>query len=216
MIIWPPEFLRLARELTNAAGVLLIADEVLTGFGRTGKAFGCEHGPITPDLLCLSKALTGGYLPLGATLATESVYAAFLHEDRSRAFFHGHSFTGNALSCAVALESLAVFEEERCLQRVARLERLFGERLGRLAEFPSVQNPRVLGGVAAFEIVPRSGGGYLDTIGPTLAAAFLARGILLRPLGNTVYFMPPYVIDDDQVHEVFDAIEAVVGKQTPA
>ena len=97
MIIWPPEFLRLARELTTAAGVLLIADEVLTGFGRTGKTFACEHGPITPDLLCLSKALTGGYLPLGATLATESVYAAFLHQDRSRAFFHGHSFTGNAL-----------------------------------------------------------------------------------------------------------------------
>ena len=136
MIIWPVEFLNLVRELTRRHGTLLIADEVFTGFGRTGKMFACEHGPVTPDLMCLSKALTGGYLPLAATLVTEPLYQVFLSEDRGRGFLHGHSYTANPLGCAVALESLALFDQERRLDRVARLEELFTERLARIAGMP--------------------------------------------------------------------------------
>ncbi len=159
------------RELTRRHGVPLIADEVLTGFGRTGRLFACEHGPVAPDLLCLSKALTGGYLPLAATLASDEIYGAFLSTDRSRTFFHGHSFTGNALACAVALESLALFEEEDRLGRIARLERLFAGRLAALASHPAVAAVRSLGAMAALELAPASAGGYLDDARPAAAPA---------------------------------------------
>jgi adenosylmethionine-8-amino-7-oxononanoate aminotransferase len=207
MLIHDAGFLREVRQLTREHGVPLIADEVFTAFGRTGKLFACEHGPVEPDLLCLSKALTGGYLPLAATLCSEEIYAAFLSEDRAKTFFHGHSYTGNALACAVALESLALFEEEDRLGRIAGLERLFAARLERLAAYPHVVEVRGVGGIAAVELAPGSKGGYLDPLGPRLAAEFLERGVLLRPLGNVVYFLPPYVITDEEVGKVFDVIE---------
>jgi adenosylmethionine-8-amino-7-oxononanoate aminotransferase len=211
MLLHDGAFLREVREETRRRGIPLIADEILTGFGRTGRLFACEHGPIEPDLLCVSKALTGGYLPLSATLASEEIYTAFLSEDRSRTFFHGHSYTGNALACAVALESLALFDEEDRLGRLARLERLFAERLERLRSHPRVAEVRGLGGLAVVELRPESSGGYLDDVGPRLAAAFLDRGVLLRPLGNVIYFLPPYVITDEEAHGVFDVIEEVLA-----
>lgn len=214
MLVHPASFLCEVREQTRIAGVPLIADEILTGFGRTGRLFACEHGPIEPDLLCLSKGLTGGYLPFAATLASEEIYAAFLG-DADKTLFHGHSYTGNALACAVALESLAVFDDEDCLGRVARLERLFTERLERLRSHPEVAEVRGLGGLAAVELKPVSVGGYLDGRGPWLARQFLERGILLRPLGNTIYLLPPYVITDRQAHRVFDAIEEVLSLAAP-
>jgi adenosylmethionine-8-amino-7-oxononanoate aminotransferase len=215
MLVWPAEFLRSVRELCDRHGVLLIADEVFTGCGRTGKLFACEHGPVRPDLLCLAKALTGGVLPLAATLATEEVYGAFLSSDRSRTFFHGHSYTANALSCAVALESIALLVEEKALERVAALERLFASRLARLRGLAAVKEVRGIGAVAAVEFKePQSSGGaaggYLHELGPRLRDEFLRRDILLRPLGNVVYFAPPYVITDVEAHRVFDAIEEVV------
>ncbi|HXO20613.1 MAG TPA: adenosylmethionine--8-amino-7-oxononanoate transaminase [Thermoanaerobaculia bacterium] len=210
MIVHPPEFLRAVREETRRHGIPLIADEVLTGFGRTGRLFACEHGPIEPDLLCLSKALTGGYLPLAATLASAEVYESFLSEDLTRTLFHGHSYTGNALACAVAMESLALFDDQGCLARVARLERLFAERLERLASHPRVAATRAIGGMAALELEPAAQGGYLDGIGPRLAASFLAKGILLRPLGNVLYVLPPYVLTDDEAHHLFDVVEEVL------
>jgi adenosylmethionine-8-amino-7-oxononanoate aminotransferase len=211
MIIWPAEYLRSLGRLTRAHGVLFIADEVLTGFGRTGRLFACEHGPVAPDILCLSKGLTGGYLPLAATLATERVYEAFLSEDRTRALLHGHSYTANALACAVALESLSLMDEERSLERVARLERLFEERIERLRRLPAVLDARGIGAVAALDVRPSGGGGYMDSLGPRLSAEFLGRGIFLRPLGNVLYFLPPYAITDDEAHWVFDAIEDVLA-----
>jgi adenosylmethionine---8-amino-7-oxononanoate aminotransferase len=212
MIVLPAEFLREAREETRRRGIPLIADEVLTGFGRTGRLFACEHAGVEPDMLCLSKALTGGYMPLAATLASEEVYAAFLSEDRSRALFHGHSYTGNALACAVALESLAMLEEG-ALARVAGLERLFAERLARLAGHSCVAEVRGIGGIAALELAPGAagGGGYLSALGPRLYDAFLERGILLRPLGNVLYVLPPYAITDAEAHGVFDAIDEVLA-----
>jgi adenosylmethionine-8-amino-7-oxononanoate aminotransferase len=208
MIMWPAELLARIREACYRHGVLLIADEVLTGFGRTGRLFACEHAAVSPDICCLSKALTGGYLPLAATAATNAVYDAFLSDDRSRTFFHGHSFTANPLACAVALASLDLIEESRALERVGRLERLLRDGLSPLASLPTVLDVRVLGGVGVVELA--SDGGYLDSLGPRLYAAFLERGILLRPLGNIVYFMPPYVITDAEVDWVIQCIGDVV------
>ncbi|HLH39693.1 MAG TPA: adenosylmethionine--8-amino-7-oxononanoate transaminase [Bryobacteraceae bacterium] len=210
MIVWPVEFLTGVRQLCDRYRVLMIADEVLTGFGRTGKMFACEHGPVRPDIACLSKALTGGYLPLGVTAATEEIYASFLSNDRLKTFFHGHSFTANPLACAVALASLDLLIEDRSMDRVARLEALLRSRFTALRSRPVVADARILGGVAALEL--RAGqGGYLEPIGARLAAEFLSRGLLLRPLGNILYFMPPYVITDAEAHWAIDQIEEVLA-----
>lgn len=212
MIVWPPEFLQKVARLCRDHGTLLIADEVLTGFGRTGRLFACEHGPVQPDLICLSKALTAGYLPLGATVTTEAVFRAFLDDDRARAFFHGHSYTANPLACAVALASLDLFDGTPVLERVQRLERQMRDGLERLRGMPLVGDVRVIGGVGAVELTTSSPteGGYLDGVGPRLAAAFLRRGLLLRPLGNVLYFMPPYVVTDDEVQWALDQIAAEI------
>lgn len=192
MIVWPREFLGGVRRLCDRYGVLLIADEVLTGFGRTGRMFACEHAQVTPDILCLSKALTAGYLPLGVTAATDAIYEAFLSTDRGQTFFHGHSYTANPLACAVAIASLELFREHDVLERVGRLERQLKAGLEPLRSLPCVGDVRVIGGVGVVELVGDSG--YLADIGTRLGAAFLERDLLLRPLGNVVYFMPPYAI----------------------
>lgn len=211
MLLHPPSFLASVRDATREHGIPLIVDEVMTGFGRTGTFFASEHAAIEPDLMCVSKALTAGYLPLSATLASESIYQAFLSEDRGRTFFHGHSFTGNLLACAVALESLALFDDEDRLARVGEIEARFGAWLARLSDLPAVSATRHLGGMAALELTPSGAGGYLDDLGPRLSAAFLERGVLLRPLGNVLYVLPPYVISDDEIDLVFEHIESVVG-----
>jgi adenosylmethionine-8-amino-7-oxononanoate aminotransferase len=209
MIVWPAEFLAACRRLCDEHDTLLIADEVFTGFGRTGKMFACEHAAIAPDIICLSKALTAGYLPLGATVATERIYEAFLSDDRSRTFFHGHSFTANPLACAVAIASLELFAQDDVLGRVRRLEAQMRAALAPLASLAGVTDVRVLGGVGAIEL--RTGaGGYLDDVGQRLAAAFLERGLLLRPLGNILYFMPPYVITDEEAAWALDHVVDVV------
>lgn len=212
MLIWPREYLLHVREATRRRGIPLIADEVLTGFGRTGKLFACEHGPIEPDILCVSKALTGGYLPLSATLATREIYEAFLGDEGGLALLHGHSYTANALACAVALESLALFDEEPILERVARLEGLFRQRAGRLERLHGVRHVRSLGGLLAVEIAPRGEGGYFDAIGPALGRELLRRDILLRPLGSTLYFLPPYCITDAETSRVLDNIEEALAE----
>jgi adenosylmethionine---8-amino-7-oxononanoate aminotransferase len=214
MIVWPAEFLAGVRQLCDRSGTLLIADEVLTGFGRTGRMFACEHAGITPDLICLSKALTAGYLPLGATVATDAIYDAFLGDDHSTTFFHGHSFTASALACAVALTSLDLFEEEDILAKVGQMEAQLREGLSALRHLPAVGDVRVIGGVGAVELVPRSGGpgseGYLDRRGPGIGAALLSRGLLARPLGNVIYLMPPYVITPAQLDWAIEQISDVI------
>jgi adenosylmethionine---8-amino-7-oxononanoate aminotransferase len=215
MIMWPAEFLAGVRRLCDVYGVLMIADEVLTGFGRTGRMFACEHGPVTPDIVCLSKALTAGYLPLAVTAVTGAVFDAFLSDDHSRTFFHGHSFTANPLACAVAIASFDLLKENATLERVARLEAQLRNGLTPLSRLPIVGDVRVLGGVGAVELVSdrttKDAGGYLDQIGPRLSSAFLDRGLLLRPLGNVLYVMPPYVITDDEVDWVIAQIGDVLA-----
>jgi len=214
MIIWPAESLARVRELCYRHAVLMIADEVLTGFGRTGRMFACEHASVTPDILCMSKALTAGYLPMGATAVTNAVYDAFSSDDRAKTFFHGHSFTANPLACAVALASLDLFEEGNMLERIGRLERQLRDGLSPLASLPIVRDVRVIGGVGVVELASekttKDAGGYLDQLGPRLYNAFLERGLLLRPLGNVLYFMPPYVITDAEVDWVVECIGDVV------
>jgi adenosylmethionine---8-amino-7-oxononanoate aminotransferase len=216
MIVWPVEFLAGVRRLCSKYPTLMIADEVLTGFGRTGKLFACEHARIQPDLMCLSKALTGGYMPLGVTAASEPVFEAFLSQDRRKTFFHGHSFTANPLACAVARASLELLLTAGALDRVRDLERLFRSRRAALAALPMVGDIRILGGVMAIELVrdrdTRAAGGYLDRMGPELTARFLERGLLLRPLGNVLYFMPPYVIRDEEAHWALDQIEDILRR----
>jgi adenosylmethionine-8-amino-7-oxononanoate aminotransferase len=208
MIVWPREFLAGVRRLCDRQGVLMIADEVLTGFGRTGRMFACEHADVHPDLMCLSKALTAGYLPMGVTAATDAVYNAFWSDDRAKTFFHGHSFTANPLACAVALASLDLFGETDVLGRVNAFEQQVRAGFDALRSLPNVGDVRVIGGVGAIELAGE--GGYLDAIGPKLAAEFLERGLLIRPLGNVVYFMPPYVITEAETAWAIEQIGEVL------
>ncbi len=214
MVAWPSEFLAGVRSLCDRYGTLMIADEVLTGFGRTGRMFACEHASVTPDIICLSKGLTAGYLPMGVTAATESVYDAFLSEDRQKTFFHGHSYTANPLACAVGIASLDIFRDENVLGRIARLEGQLREGFELLRDLPRVGDVRVIGGVGVVELTSKlasyQGGGYFDQVGPKLARAFLERNILIRPLGNVVYFMPPYVISDQETAQALDTIRTVL------
>jgi adenosylmethionine-8-amino-7-oxononanoate aminotransferase len=206
MRIQPPEFLAELAARCREAGTLLIADEVLTGFGRTGRMFACEHAGVTPDILCLSKGLTGGVLPFAATLATEEIYDAFLSEDRGRTFFHGHSYTGNPLGCAVALESLRLFKEERTLERADAIGRRLRGGLEVLRE--SVADVRGIGAVWVVELLAK--GGYLADVGPKMATAALERGVLLRPLGNVLYAMPPLCLSDAEADRLAAVMVEVV------
>jgi adenosylmethionine-8-amino-7-oxononanoate aminotransferase len=206
MIVHPEEFLSGVRRLTAAHDVLLIADEVLTGFGRTGRMFACERAAVVPDLMCVAKGLTGGFLPLAATFATDRVHDAFMGNDRARTFFHGHSYTANPIACAAANASLRIFEREPVFERIAAIEQLHAARLPAFAAHPAVADVRHIGTVAAIELnVPDSG--YLSSLRPRLYEFYLSRGVLLRPLGNVVYILPPYVITPDQLNFVYDVIQ---------
>jgi adenosylmethionine---8-amino-7-oxononanoate aminotransferase len=212
MIIWKPSFVKRIRELCDKFNVLMIADEVLTGFGRTGKMFACEHAGISPDIICLSKALTAGYLPFGATVATEEIYEAFFSDDRKKTFFHGHSYTANPLACAVAIASLELFDSERTLANVERISQKFAEFALKVSKLNCVNNARSIGGVLAIDIYSENSG-YLSKIGPKLFKELLSRNILLRPLGNVLYFMPPYAISDAEIDwvlsEIFDVLKSL-------
>jgi len=205
MIVHPVEFLRKIRTLCTQHDVLLIADEVLTGFGRTGKMFACGLAGVAPDLMCLSKGITGGFLPMGATLCTDKVAAAFHSEDRLHTFYHGHSYTGNALACAAANASLQIFDDEPVFTRIAGIAKIHGERLEQFRNLPQVGETRHIGTIGAIELRAQDAG-YLSAMRPKLYRFFLDRGVLLRPLGNVVYVLPPYVISPEELHHVYDVM----------
>jgi len=187
----------------------LIADEVLTGFGRTGKMFACDLAGVAPDLMCLSKGITGGFLAMGVTVCTDRVEAAFRSEDRMHTFYHGHSYTGNALACAAANASLQIFEDEPVFDRIAAITKINAERLAGFSDFAVVGETRQIGTMGAIEL-RADDAGYLSAMRPKLYRFFLERGVLLRPLGNVVYVLPPYVISADELHQVYDVIEEAV------
>jgi adenosylmethionine-8-amino-7-oxononanoate aminotransferase len=204
-----PQFLQRLSQRLSQAGLPLIFDEVLTGFGRLGAMFACLKAGVTPDITCLSKGLTGGFLPLAVTVCTEEIYREFLGASFDRALAHGHSYTANPLGCAAALASLKLFAEEKSLERVAAMEVVHHQRLERLASHPLVCRPRASGSIAALEVAAPDPG-YSSSIGGRLKRLFLERRMLIRPLGNVVYLLPPYCIALEDLHRAYDAIEEVL------
>lgn len=198
-----PEFLRQVERRVRQAGALLIADEVMTGFGRTGDLFASQRAGIQPDLIALSKGLTGGFLPMGVTLAAEGIYADFIDRDPTRTFYHGHSFTANPLGCAAALASLDLLEADP--QRYRGIESRHRPHLVALSRHPAVRRPRLLGSVAAFNLAAGEAG-YLNPLGATLQRLVLEEGVFLRPLGQVVYLLPPLCISDEQLVRCYEAI----------
>ncbi|AXK71090.1 adenosylmethionine--8-amino-7-oxononanoate transaminase [Lysobacter sp. TY2-98] len=221
-----PAYLRRVRELCDAHGIFLIADEIAVGFGRTGTMFACEQAGIAPDLLCLSKGLTGGSLPLAAVLATQRIYDGFLDDSRERAFLHSHSYTGNPLGCAAALASLRIFESDDVIARNVGTASKLAERADAFRAHPRVVDVRQTGMVVAIEMtadVDAHDGTAVEIAGGRGLRAYreaIARGVLLRPLGDVLYWFPPYCIDDDALDLLADttrhAIDAAFGGPTCA
>lgn len=205
MLVYPPSILAAMREICAAFDVLFIADEVMTAWGRTGTLLACEQAGVEPDILCLSKGLTGGAIPLAVTMSSEPIYDAHLSQDRARMFYHSSSYTANPIACAAANANLAIWREEPVLARVADLARRQAEHLYALRSLPGVHNPRALGTITAIELGDRQGA-YLSDVGPQLMTKFRDKGLLLRPLGNTVYVMPPYCIDDRDLDQIYVTI----------
>ena len=203
MLIYPAHVLREMHAICARHGVLFIADEVMTGWGRTGTLLACEQAGVVPDLLCLAKGLTGGSMPLAVTMASAAIYDAHWSADRTKTFYHSSSYTANPIACAAALANLAVWREEPVLERIARLAARQAEGLARLAQVPGITNPRQCGTVIAVDYAA-SGAGYLSEIGPRLTAFFRENDVLLRPLGNTVYVMPPYCISAEDLGRIYD------------
>lgn len=205
MIVHPAEFLQRVRQMCTEFGVLLIADEVLTGFGRCGRMFACEIAGVVPDLMCLSKGLTGGVLPMGATVCTAEIHAAFLGDDSSRTFYHGHSYTGNPIAAAAGVASLKLFESEPVFERINSISKMHCERLSAIREHPAAGEVRSIGTMAAVE-VKADDAGYFSKLRPKLYDFFVDAGVLLRPLGNVIYILPPYVISAAELNFVHDRI----------
>jgi adenosylmethionine-8-amino-7-oxononanoate aminotransferase len=199
-----PSFLKRLVKTAREAGILVIFDEVATGFGRTGTLFAMEQADIIPDLVCLSKGLTSGYMPLAVTVAREPVFEAFLGDGFERALPHGHSFTANPLACAVALASLALFKEEKTLGRIARINQRHRAMMAELAARPDVTRLRLIGSILAFDV--KEAGGYQSSASRALRDWYIANGLNIRPLGPTVYLMPPYCITDEELTRAYQGM----------
>lgn len=203
-----PRFLQAARRLCTEHGVHLIADEIMTGFGRTGTMFAVEQAGITADLMCLSKGITGGYLPLSCVLSTDDIYAAFYDDDTARGFLHSHSYTGSALACRAALASLDIFARDNVIANNQATAARFNRLAAPLAAHPRVRHLRHLGMIWAFEVASDDA-----AFSRAFFSAALARGVLLRPIGKTVYFMPPYILRDEEfaalVERTIQVIDAI-------
>jgi adenosylmethionine---8-amino-7-oxononanoate aminotransferase len=211
MRIYPPWVLTEMKRICETYGVLFIADEVMTGWGRTGTLFACEQAGIAPDIGCYSKGLTGGSLPLAVTLARADIFDAHYSTDRTKTFFHSSSYTANPIACAAALANLEVWADEPVKARIARLSSWHSERLDRFRDDRRFTHVRQLGTIAALDLVA-SDAGYMATIGPALYQRFMARGLLVRPLGNTIYIMPPYCSTEDEIELVYEAIGDIVDE----
>ncbi len=209
MLMYPADTLAAMHAVCARHGVLFIADEVMTGWGRTGRRFACEHAGISPDILCSSKGLTGGSLPLAVTLSTSDIFQAHYSTDRRRTFFHSSSFTANPIACAAAQANLEIWDHEDVVGRIAALERLQRERLERFRHDRRFSDLRQTGTITALD-VRAPDAGYLADMGPRLHASCLAAGVLLRPLGNTIYVLPPYCITASELDRVYDAIDVAV------
>jgi adenosylmethionine-8-amino-7-oxononanoate aminotransferase len=219
MMVHPAGFLRGVRELTRKYDVLLIADEVAVGFGRTGRMFACEHEGVSPDFLCLAKGLSGGYLPMAATLTTGQVWQAFLGDyAESKTFYHGHTYGGNPLGAAAALASLEIFDEEQTLERLPEKIARLGGHLARLAELEHVGNVRQCGLIGGVELVrdraTKEPYPWAERRGIRVCRHALAEGVLLRPLGNVIVLFPPLAISLDEIDRIAAAVQHGIVAET--
>ncbi len=211
MLIYSAATLREMRNICERYGVLFIADEVMTGFGRTGTFFACEQADISPDIACYSKGITGGALPLAVTMCKSEIFEAHYSPDRARAFFHSSSYTANPIACAAALANLEIWEKDEARQSVTRLCQLQEERIAPFKSDERFSNVRRLGTIAALDLRAQ-GDGYLATIGLDLMRFFNSRGLLLRPLGPTIYILPPYCIKGEELDLVYGAIDEAASR----
>lgn len=221
MLTSPPGYLREIRRLCSRYEILMIADEVATGFGRTGKMFACEHEGVTPDLMAISKGITGGYLPLAATLTTQEIYDAFLGEYAEfKTFFHGHSYTGNPLGCAAAIANLEIFEEEKVLEKLQPKIQFVKEALAPWEKWPHVGEVRQAGFMIGIELVAdkkkRTPYPIEMRVGTQVCREAKANGVLLRPLGNVVVLMPPLSISIRDLKKLTSVVGAAIEKVTAA
>jgi adenosylmethionine-8-amino-7-oxononanoate aminotransferase len=215
MIVQPPGFLRAVRELASQYDVLLIADEVATGFGRTGKMFACEHEGISPDLMCVAKGITGGYLPLAATFATQQIFDAFLGEPwEGKTFYHGHTYTGNPLACAAALASLDLFEKDNLVQSVARKAQTLSRMLDDLRPLPHVGDIRQKGFMVGIELVQdkrtKQPFDPKRRLGAEVCMNVRKRGVIVRPLGDVIVLMPPLAMGVDDLQKIVEAVRVEI------
>ncbi|MGE0626455.1 MAG: adenosylmethionine--8-amino-7-oxononanoate transaminase [Hyphomicrobiaceae bacterium] len=209
MLIYSAGVLSEMASICRRYGVLFIADEVMTGFGRTGTLFACEQAGVTPDIMCIAKGLTGGALPLAATLSTPEIFQSHFSKDRTRTLFHSSSYTANPIACAAALENLEIWRTEPVGDRIAGLTAQHAGALERFRSDDRIEGVRQIGTIAVLDVAVRDSG-YLSEVGPRLHDAFMARGILLRPLGNTIYIMPPYCIASSELNSVYEVIDGVL------
>ena len=213
--MYHPIYLKKLREACDRYGVHLIADEIAVGFGRTGTWFACEQAQISPDFMCLSKGLTGGYLPLCAVLTTQNVFDAFYHSyDSLKGFLHSHSFTGNPLACSVSLATIDILQQEHVIQNNQKLSQVLSIALSSLRDHPNVAEVRQTGMVAAVELVKdkptKTPFPWQERRGLKVYQAALKKGALLRPLGDVIYFMPPYVITPEEIKKLVNiAMECI-------
>ena len=208
MAMYEASYLSQLRALCDHFSVHLIADEIAVGCGRTGSFFACEQAAIWPDFMCLSKGISGGYLPLSLVMTTDDIYQAFYHPDIGRAFLHSHSYTGNPLACRAALATLDIFDEDDVLLKNRGRANKLGAALAKVAAHPNVSNARQTGMICAFDVMPEVADGFSRRF----FAEALQQGVLLRPIGTTVYWMPPYVVSDEEIALLGDVTLAVLDK----
>lgn len=207
MLMHEPGPLNALLKLCKKNEVITIADEVMTGFGRTGKMFAVEHLTCKPDIMCLSKGLTGGTMPLAVTSCSEHIYRAFLSEDKFKTLFHGHSYTANPIGCAAALASLDLFDQPVAMQSIRRIAANHAKQLARFRDHPGVKEVRHRGVILAIEFETGEATSYFNSLRDQLYDFFMARSVLLRPLGNVIYILPPYCITDEQLRTVYGVIQ---------
>jgi adenosylmethionine-8-amino-7-oxononanoate aminotransferase len=209
MLMYSPEILDVLLGICQSKEIIAIADEVMTGFGRTGKFFASEYMTNTPDIICLSKGITGGVLPLGATACKQKIYDAFLSNDRSKTFFHGHSYTANSLSIAAARASLKLLKKS--MPNIKFIEDNHKNFCEKLPSLKNVKNIRTRGTILAFDVVNDQQTSYFNSLRDRLYAQFLSKGVLIRPLGNVVYLMPPYCIDQAELDIIYSVVVDVIS-----
>jgi adenosylmethionine-8-amino-7-oxononanoate aminotransferase len=207
MLMYEAEYLNELMAHCKQEGVLMIDDEIFTGFGRTGKSFACDYLNVQPDIMCFSKGLTGGTMALGLTTCTQHIYDAFLSDDRLKTLFHGHSFTANPIACASALASLDLFEQPQTAANIERIVNAHALFAGKIKHHPKIKNLRQTGTILAMEWETGDNTSYFSSLRDKLYHYFLTAGVILRPLGNVIYILPPYCITDDELQYVYSKIE---------